>query len=653
MRVDTGDGPDLAAAGRALRRRKMWLVVPVMVAVAVSVGQSYTAHELYESFAEIRLPDQPISLFGDTPTLTEEARENIAQSQADLISTAEVASKVEELLGPGADAIESVTHRLTSDAILRVFVTSPEPRLSQAAADAYANAYIEHLAQRTKAAADEQINRLNAFLGDVQKRAVDLESQLQAIDAQIARIEDPIASKTANAQQRGEYATLTSSRELLLSQQAALRGNLSEISLRIDQLRADAELQDNNRGTVQRKASLPESPSYPTPLRSALLAAAIGGLLGLAAMYAREATDKTVHTARDFATAYPSLDILGTVEQGRVRRGKPSTRAPRIDLYGPPSEDFRSVRARLTNVCTSGQVLVAEVHSSRSRPSIVADLALSLAAAGRSVAAVDANLRSPSLHERFGVDNSFGVSALLDDPALPVAAAVRSFNRNQTTMALAVAGRPTGSPADALDNPAFEKLITGLSGYVEYVLIDAPPLGAVSDALIAARTVEFTLLVVRLGVTTTKEIDQALHDLARANTAVVGIVLVDTVSRSRPVAASTPPPFATPSGVAFSRGTVGSYRATTAGDTEVENDPNAWVSRLVTRRSPAPGADVSSADSSAPRMTMQDPTDSLFNGSRYSAEALADESETPPDGARANEHLEPWQWQERLRKSGQ
>jgi non-specific protein-tyrosine kinase len=188
------------------------------------------------------------------------------------------------------------------------------------------------------------------------------------------------------------------------------------------------------------------------------------------------------------------------------------------------AEAYRLLRTNLEFVGLDKPIrtlLVTSAGPRDGKTTVVANLAVVLAEAGQRVIVVDADLRQPRLHEVFGSQRSPGFSnALLDESAeLPLQAGPLP------TLRLLSAGTPPPNPAELLASTRVSRLLDRLTSEADIVLLDSPPLAAVSDATILATKVDGVLLVVSARRTRRDLAQRAREQLKTAGARVVGAVL--------------------------------------------------------------------------------------------------------------------------------
>jgi non-specific protein-tyrosine kinase len=197
------------------------------------------------------------------------------------------------------------------------------------------------------------------------------------------------------------------------------------------------------------------------------------------------------------------------------------------DPRSPIAEAYRSLRTNLSFVRPDEPLhtlLVTSPAPDADKAEVAANLAVVSAQAELRVILVDADLRRPAQHARFGLDNAQGltnalVADLPDGPPLQPTALPGLF--------VLTSGPLPPNPAELLASRRMRALLADLATRADLVIIDAPPLVAVSDAAVLAPLVDGVLLVLAAGRSRRDHAAQARETLATVGATLLGVVLTE------------------------------------------------------------------------------------------------------------------------------
>ncbi|MBL8119991.1 MAG: CpsD/CapB family tyrosine-protein kinase [Anaerolineae bacterium] len=207
-----------------------------------------------------------------------------------------------------------------------------------------------------------------------------------------------------------------------------------------------------------------------------------------------------------------------------------------ITLTDPRSAAAEAYRTLRTNLMFSSvenpihTLLVTSTAESDDKSTVLANLAVTFAQSGNKTILVDCDLRRPSQHDIWGISNERGLSTMLiEDTAMSTPPLVSTEVDNLQIL-------PTGilppNPADVLSSQRMAALIGVLKARANYILFDAPPVLAATDAPLLASKLDATLLVVRAGHTRRDHTARARQALERIHVRIVGAVLSDAPKES-------------------------------------------------------------------------------------------------------------------------
>jgi receptor protein-tyrosine kinase len=187
-------------------------------------------------------------------------------------------------------------------------------------------------------------------------------------------------------------------------------------------------------------------------------------------------------------------------------------------------DSLRAVWLRVEHASpkTAPRILITSSVAGEGKSAIAVSLARMLAASGRSIAIIDADLRAPKVHRMLGLRRSPGLANVLEgDVALDDA-----LQRDEASSAFVLpAGTTLRSPVELLGSPAMVQLLSDLAARFSFVFIDSPPILAVPDTGVLARLADTTVMAVRWGSTRSLTFSLALQHLYDLEINVPGLVL--------------------------------------------------------------------------------------------------------------------------------
>ncbi len=265
----------------------------------------------------------------------------------------------------------------------------------------------------------------------------------------------------------------------------------------------------------------------------------LGGALGFAVAfglaYFLAMTDLRLKTVDDVRT-HLGLAVLGQVPTftqpslQAAARARPDLDPTLFYLTRPGSheaESYRSVRTALFFRCQRAGHKVIQITSPEpqdGKTTVAANLALAMAHAGKKVLLIDADMRCPKVHKIFQLRHEIGLSDVITGEILFENAVQPG---EVPGLQLLSAGMTPANPAELLGNNAFEMLLNQLRSDYDFIIIDTPPLMAVSDPSIVASRVDALLLVVRLGKNKITSIRNGCESLAALGATIIGTVVND------------------------------------------------------------------------------------------------------------------------------
>ena len=279
-----------------------------------------------------------------------------------------------------------------------------------------------------------------------------------------------------------------------------------------------------------RTSAKPARPNYPLNLGLALGVGLLGGI-GLA--FAREGLDSTLRTPEqvEAVAGLPAVGIIPELATGpRWRRRAQNKLGLDCSILNSPAsqwaESYRALRTAL--LFANGDVppkviLVTSALPQEGKTTVSFNAAIALAHQGAKVLLIDADLRRPELHSCLGVPAAPGLGELLSyEASLPFDAAP---SPKVPDLFLLPSGRPRPNPAEILGSLRMRRLLNGCRERFDFVVIDTPPVLAVTDAVVLSKSADAVLLVVRAAQTREQSLLRACDLLLRVNARIAGVLV--------------------------------------------------------------------------------------------------------------------------------
>ena len=188
------------------------------------------------------------------------------------------------------------------------------------------------------------------------------------------------------------------------------------------------------------------------------------------------------------------------------------------------AEAYRSLRSNIEYSSFDDEYRVIVVTSSvpeEGKSTTSGNLAIALAQSGNSVLLVDCDMRKPSIHKKFKISNAAGTAELLLRKKLFEEVA-NNYNENLTII---TAGKIPPNPSEMLASRAMTAFIEEMKKEFKYIILDTPPLQAVTDAQVLSTKADGVLLIVRAGSTKREMVFNSVDLIKKVQGKVIGTVL--------------------------------------------------------------------------------------------------------------------------------
>jgi capsular exopolysaccharide synthesis family protein len=448
-----------------LRRRAGWIVLCFVLVAASAYGFSKHQTKKYTATASLVFNNNQLGQqVAGLPVAS--SNNQLAQQNTNLklVQLGDMAAKTAGLLGEGLTK-EKVSAELSVSAqgesnIVNVAATATSPVLAAGIANTYTEQFVK-----------EQQNSNHAYYA----------SALRLVNKQLAALSPKERAGTAGL---------------------ALQDRAQSLSVL-------AELRNGNVQVAQ-AATVPTSPSSPKVSRNTALGAVLGLLLGLGVAFLLERFDRRIREPKDLEAVY-GLPLLGVVPESDAlarsarRRGDSGGVIPASE-----AEAFHLIRAHLRYFNVDKELrtlLVASAAPGDGKTTVARHLASAAARMGGRVLLLEADLRRPTLAQQLDISSGPGISdvligAVLMNEAIQSVALDQALGEGASgrTLDVLVAGAALPpNPGELIESHAMEVLLEGVRSAYDLVVIDTPPLTAVSDAFPLLGKVDGVVIVGRVG----------------------------------------------------------------------------------------------------------------------------------------------------------
>jgi capsular exopolysaccharide synthesis family protein len=454
------------------RRHRLAVAATALVAVAAVSVFASSRSPSYTASATLRLV--PVSVFQTDLVRADDVTylDRLTSTYAKLATSQSMRQRLRTKAGLGFDPVVSA-EGIPSTELMKVSVADTDPARAARTANDLAQLLMSEVrstedvtSRQVEEAFRREIQQAASALATDRARYTTLLDQLPAgrpPSAEMLRLQQVIALAAQNiSTQEAQFAQ----QQLLLQQRS-------------------------NALTLAESASVPTSASGPG-VALLIVIGAIGGLLaGIGVAFLRENFNDKLYSSVEVEDAGMGR-ILGSVPNSSAR----SVRRGQILDVDPMMKDaFRRLALAVTaSSRRASSVLMTSAEPGEGKTTIAANLAVALAESGRSVVLIDADIRSPKVHEVFGLENSNGLSDIIEG-RVDVKDAVQASDH--PNLHVLTSGPWTNLPGVLLGSDEMTELHSYLTGVFDHVLYDTPALLSVADALPLVRLTDRVICVVR------------------------------------------------------------------------------------------------------------------------------------------------------------
>ena len=277
-------------------------------------------------------------------------------------------------------------------------------------------------------------------------------------------------------------------------------------------------------------ADVPTDPSRPRTKANIALGLGGGLFLGFGIALLLEGLDTNLKTMTDIERAL-QLPLLAAIPSVDAEELLPSkfrelAVARGSSAWSRIAESLRGMRTSvlLSSPGTPPQVLmITSTRPAEGKSSVATLMAITFALNGSRVLLIDADLRRPSVHLRFRLPKGLGLSSVLSGKATPSKAIIEW--PDLPNLHVMTSGPVPPLPSELLGSKQMEDLIADMRSEYEFILIDTPPVLAVTDASILSRLTDAALLIIRYGTAQRHVVQRCADLLERSGAHLLGVAI--------------------------------------------------------------------------------------------------------------------------------
>jgi capsular exopolysaccharide synthesis family protein len=262
------------------------------------------------------------------------------------------------------------------------------------------------------------------------------------------------------------------------------------------------------------------------------MGALLGALFGLGIGYLIEMADRSFRKPEDIIREFgvPIMGHIPFITEQRLKSAPEDSKFDRsaISVHLPrsrPAEAFRAIRTAVCFSALGGEHRVISVTSPAAgdgKSTLALNLAISLAQSGKKTVIIESDLRRPKVHKLTGADNKQGVVDVLRG-TLPLDLVIQPTQ--VPDLSVIPCGPRPKDPAELLARPEYERFLEDLRSRFDYVIVDTPPVLAVTDPTGVAARVDGVIVCMRLSRHTRELGKRTIESLRDIGATVAGIVI--------------------------------------------------------------------------------------------------------------------------------
>lgn len=406
---------------------------------------------------------------------------------------------------------EQLTKKITANVVpqtqlIEIYASDSNPLTAKILADTIAQQLIKLSPSGASQVSQDQLVFIQTQLIDLQEKITSSKEEVIKLNAEL-----DVANNARQIQDLQEQLDI-------------LDTKISNWQSTYAELLKTIEGGDVNALNIVEEASVPTTPFTPNTRMNVLLAAAIGFVLAVGGIFLIEYFDDTVQTVMD-TQSLVNLPTLAKID--RINGSKNDNKLIALENpLSPEVDSFRMLRMNIQSISnwqSLRTILFTSAEPSVGKSVTASNLAIVMAQYGNHVILVDADLRKPSIHKLFEINNDHGLIDLIIKSDLKVPNCLKKTKIEN--LLILTSGTEQISTVEALGSERMISVIKQLNSLADIVIIDCPPALMFSDAFLIGKLVNGVIVVSRVGRTRTEMLKRVVDDLRMAGINLLGVII--------------------------------------------------------------------------------------------------------------------------------
>ena len=428
-------------------------------------------------------------------------------------------------------------------------LSSMDPSILDQAGNAYTPSNVSNLRSQLDSART-LLAQDSAIYGPNNPKVQQVRDQIAELNKQIGEEEQRILSETKQAYLAAKAQESQTNAALDAEKVAAykLRDDLLEYTLREREFESNRALYDGLKQRLRTAgveaglesteiepidtAYAPLSPTLKPRMNIFIVDTFVMLIVGLILAFVLESLDTGLRSVAEIesVSGLPSMALIPRARRSVSDETTLTTAMRNLGTLSSPksqfSEAFRALRTSLLLSVAGGEpkvILLTSATPSEGKTTVSINLACVLAQRNVRVLIIDADLRRPTVHHRFGLNGKVGLTSVLTG-SVSLEDAIQTVPEIPQLDVL-VSGPVPPFPTEMLGSDTMRQLIERCKGMYTHIVMDSPPLLSVTDSVVLARDADAVVMIVRHGKSSKHAMRRARDLLLRSGAPVTGIVL--------------------------------------------------------------------------------------------------------------------------------